>query len=197
MPQPPSACALDEGLGLNAVLHHYCGLEWCQPPAAHQALRLRNGQPSGLLFEAFPAPGKPPRYREAIASPSPDDTVGYLIEDQTTHGRLAVLPSVACLNEPILERLQHCDAILFDGTFWSENELAETGAGETPASRMGHLPVGGAGGSLRLLASLPARHKIYLHINNTNPILIEDSPERQEVENNGVQVAWDGLELEL
>lgn len=172
-------------------------MQWCEPPDQLEPLRLRDGTPSGLLFQAFPAPGKPPRYREAKAGPDSGDTIGYLIEDEETRGRLAVLPSVAALDDRVLRRLEDCDAILVDGTFWSEHELAEAGAGETPASRMGHMPLSGPGGSLRRLAGLPARRKIYLHINNTNPILIDGSPQRQEVETSGVEVGWDGLEFEL
>jgi pyrroloquinoline quinone biosynthesis protein B len=87
--------------------------------------------------------------------------------------------------------------VLIDGTFWSEHELSESGAGDTTASQMGHLPVGGPGGSLGLVAQLPARRKIYLHINNTNPILLEDSPQRKEVEAAEIEVGWDGLGLVL
>ena len=82
-------------------------------------------------------------YREGSADPDPGDCVGYLVEDQQTRGRLAILPGVAAIDAPILRRLHGCDAVLIDGTFWSEHELSESGAGDTPASQMGHLPVGG------------------------------------------------------
>jgi pyrroloquinoline quinone biosynthesis protein B len=186
-----------EGLRLEAVLARYCRLEWLEPPDRSAPLRLADGRPSGLLVEAFPAPGKPPRYREGSADPDPRDCVGYLVEDQETRGRLAVLPGVAALDASILRRLHGCDAVLIDGTFWSEHELAEAGAGDATASGMGHLPVGGPVGSLGSVARLPARRKIYLHINNTNPMLLEDSRQRQEVEAAGIEVGWDGLELAL
>jgi pyrroloquinoline quinone biosynthesis protein B len=186
-----------EGLRLDVVLARYCWLEWLEPPDRLAPLRLADGSPSGLLLEAFPAPGKPPRYREGSADPDPGDCVGYLIEDQQTRGRLAILPGVAAIDAPIMRRLHGCDAVLIDGTFWSEHEMSESGAGDTTASQMGHLPVGGPGGSLRSVAQLPARRKVYLHINNTNPILLEDSPQRREVEASGVQVGRDGLEFEL
>jgi pyrroloquinoline quinone biosynthesis protein B len=189
--------ALCEGLGLEAVLRHYCQVEWHEPPDRPAPLLLRDGQPSGLLFEAFPAPGKPPRYREGTVVPSPGDCIGYLIGDPTTGGRLAVLPSAALLDGDVLRRLHECDALLIDGTFWSEDELAGLGASDTPASAMGHLPVGTAGGSLDLIARLPARRKIYLHVNNTNRMLLDDSPERRQVEARGVEVGRDGLEFVL
>jgi pyrroloquinoline quinone biosynthesis protein B len=134
---------------------------------------------------------------EGKVDPDPGDCVGYIIEDERTMGRLAVLPGAAALGADVLRRLQGCDVALIDGTFWSENELSELGAGDTPASAMGHLPVGGAGGSLSLIAGLSARRKIYLHINNTNPILLDDSPQRRQVEACGVEVGRDGLELEV
>ena len=87
--------------------------------------------------------------------------------------------------------------MLLDGTFWSEDELRVAGAGRAGAAAMGHLPVGGPAGSLARVAPLAIRRKIYVHINNTNPVLIEDSPERQAVGAAGAEVGQDGLELTL
>jgi pyrroloquinoline quinone biosynthesis protein B len=189
--------SLCDGLRLEAVLGRYCGLKWHEPPARPGRLKLRDGQPSGLLYEAFPAPGKPPRYRDSVAEPGPGDCVGYRIEDTRTGGRLAVLPAAAALPPSVLCRLQDCDAVLLDGTFWSENELVAAGAGETPARLMGHLPIGGRGGSLEQIAGLRVSRRILIHINNTNPVLISGSPERREVEHRGVEIGHDGLELDL
>ncbi len=189
--------ALCDGLRLDEVLSSYCCIEWSVPPERLDVLPCRDGRPSGLLFEAFPAPGKPPKYLEGRVDPGPGDCIGYLIEDQESRGRLAVLPGAATLGEHVLKRLESCDAVLLDGTFWSEHELAALGVNAASASKMGHLPVGGADGSLRQFAQLPARRKIYLHINNTNPILLDDSPQRREVDASGVVVGWDGLEFEL
>ena len=134
-----------EGLRLDVVLTRYRRLEWLEPPDRLTPLRLADGSPSGLLLEAFPAPGKPPRYREGSADPDPGDCVGYLVEDQQTRGRLAILPGVAAIDAPILRRLHGCDAVLIDGTFWSEHELSEVGAGNTPASADGAPAGRGAG----------------------------------------------------
>jgi len=189
--------ALRDGLRLDSVLGCYTHLEWREPPGQPGPLRLGDGGPSGLLYAAFPVPGKPPRYREREVNPSPGDCVGYRFDDPATGGRLAVLPGAAALDAPLLDRLRECDALLIDGTFWSEHELAELGTGAAPASAMGHLPVSGPGGSLDIVAGLPALRKIYIHINNTNPILIDGSPERREVEARGVEVGRDGLEFEV
>ena len=114
-----------------------------------------------------------------------------------SRGRLAVLPGAATLGEHVLKRLESCDAVLLDGTFWSSTSWP-LGVNAASASKMGHLPVGGSRRvSRRQFAQLPARRKIYLHINNTNPILLDDSPQRREVDASGVVVGWDGFEFEL
>jgi pyrroloquinoline quinone biosynthesis protein B len=123
--------------------------------------------------------------------------VGYQIVDASTGGRLVYVPGLAALNREVLSRLRDADALLLDGTFWSDEEMRIVGAGTASARDMGHLPVGAEDGSLAALGSLPAARKIYVHINNTNPMLREDSPERQIVQRAGVEVGWDGLEFTL
>jgi pyrroloquinoline quinone biosynthesis protein B len=189
--------ALCDGIRLDSVLGFYTHLEWREPPTLPGPLRLGDSVPSGLLYTAFPVPGKPPRYREWEVAPEPGDCVGYRFDDPATGGRLAVLPGAAALDTSLLDRLRDCDVLLIDGTFWSEHELAALGTGAAPASAMGHLPVGGVGGSLELVAGLPALRKIYIHINNTNPILIDGSPERREVEAHRVEIGYDGLAFDI
>src|SRR5579862_78659 len=123
--------------------------------------------------------------------------VGYEIVDETTGGRLIFLPDVAQLDEIVMARVRDCDVLLLDGTFWSEEEMQTQGVGATPAARMGHLPVGGQDGSLARIAPLAGPRRIYVHINNTNPMLLTDSPERAAVEAAGCEVGDDGLELQL
>lgn len=123
--------------------------------------------------------------------------MGYQLVDESTGGRLVYVPSLAALDHAVLARLRDADVLLLDGTFWSDEEMRSMGAGGTSARAMGHLPVGAEGGSLAALASLPAARKIYVHINNTNPMLRDDSPERRAVERAGAEVGWDGLEFTL
>ena len=87
--------------------------------------------------------------------------------------------------------------MLFDGTFWTDDELIALGIGERTAREMDHLPVSGADGSLERLASLRSAHRVYTHINNTNPMLVEDSPERLQVERRGLVVGADGMRFTL
>jgi pyrroloquinoline quinone biosynthesis protein B len=189
--------ALTEALGIASTLACYCGVDWREPSAGLSPLLCADGSPSGLSYAALPVPGKPPRYLEGRVSPSPGDVVAYRFVDETTGGRLLFMPDVAALDDVALSHMSNCDALLFDGTFWREDEMQVMGVGTTPAARMGHLPVGGPGGSLDRIASLPISRRIYVHINNTNPILIEDSVERATVESAGVEVGWDGLEFTL
>ena len=94
------------------------------------------------------------------------------------------------------ERLTRADAILFDGTLFTDEEMIRTGTGVKTGRRMGHMPIDGADGSIAALDGIPAR-RIFVHINNTNPILIDGSPERAVVEAAGWEVAWDGMEIVL
>jgi pyrroloquinoline quinone biosynthesis protein B len=189
--------ALADGLRLEEILSCYAGVTWREPPGELIPLRARGGEPSGLRYAAFPVPGKPPRYREGRAAPSPGDAVGYRFEDERTGGRLVFVPGAAALPDGVRAQLRDSDAVLLDGTFWGEREMQGLGAGALTASEMGHLPVGGAGGSLAAVADLPVPVKVYLHINNTNPILCEGSPERRAVEAAGAVVGHDGQELTL
>jgi pyrroloquinoline quinone biosynthesis protein B len=189
--------ALSEGISLEPTLRSFCGTEWIEPATRPQPLRLRDGSPSGLAYEAIPLPGKPPRFMKAQNSSAAGNVVGYRIADDKTGGRLLFVPDVAALNEDLLRALPDCDALLFDGTFWSENEMHDQGVGTLRAADMGHVPISGPAGSLNVLAQLGIRHKIYTHINNTNPVLIEDSPEAAAVKAGGCAVGRDGMEIEI
>ncbi len=189
--------ALDEGLHLTEVHDCYGGVDWHHPPANLAPLTCADGTLSGLSYAAFPVPGKLPRYREGRTSPSGEDAVGYQFVDESTGERLVYVPGLAALDRDVLTRLRDADALLVDGTFWSDEEMRSVGVGGASARAMGHLPVGSEDGSLAALAPLPASRKIYVHINNTNPMLREDSPERRAVERAGVEVGWDGLEFTL
>ena len=189
--------ALDEGLRLSEVLARYGGVDWRQPPARLAPLVCADGTSSGLSYTAFAVPGKSPRYREGRASLSGEDAVGYQLVDEATGRRLVYVPGLAAIDREVLTRLQEADILLLDGTFWSDAEMRLLGVGTASARDMGHLPVGAEDGSLSAMASLPAARKIYVHINNTNPMLREDSPERRAVEKTGVEIGWDGLEFTL
>jgi pyrroloquinoline quinone biosynthesis protein B len=146
--------------------------------------------PSGLSVEAFAVPGHAPRF-----APTHDRglTVGLLIRDTVGAGTLAYVPGCGAIDDAVLRRLRTADAVLFDGTCWSDDEMPALGISPTTSRAMGHMPISGAGGSLATMADLPARVRVYTHINNTNPVLIEDSPERRAVAATGVIVGDDGM----
>jgi pyrroloquinoline quinone biosynthesis protein B len=157
-------------------------------------LRNRDGSPSGLSVEAFAVPAGPPRFASTEAE---GHTVGLLVREEAAGRTCAFVPGCGGLSEPLLARLAGADALLFDGTFWTNDEPVEIGIGTRTAREMDHLPVGGPGGSLERLRELPCRHRVYTHINNTNRMLLEDSAERAAVTGAGLIVGYDGLYITL
>jgi pyrroloquinoline quinone biosynthesis protein B len=157
-------------------------------------LCYRNGEPSGLSVKAFAVAAGPPRF---ASDASAGHTVGLIVSDESSGGTCAYVPGCGELDGNLLERLGETDLVLFDGTFWTEDELPSLGISERGAREMDHQPISGASGSLSSLARLTRPQKVYTHINNTNPILIEDSVERATVERAGLTVAADGMTFSL
>ena len=152
----------------------------------------------GLSVEALPAPGKRPVHLDGLGvAPAAGDNVALRIREERSGRVLLYLSSLARVTEELLAAAHDADCVFFDGTFWSDDELRELGASDKRASDMAHLPIGGPGGSLAALASVRAPSRIYIHLNNTNPVLREDSPERAAVERAGWRIARDGMELSL
>lgn len=182
--------ALCEGSSLLRTLGAYCRVDW-RPVAPGVNAPLENG----LSYRAFAAPtDKRVRFGAANTEGS---VVGYRITDTGSGRTVVYLPGVQRLTPEVSTALNGCDCLLFDGTCWRDDELIRLGVGSKTARAMGHLPMSGPDGSLAQLAPLSVRRKIYIHINNTNPILLEDSAERRIVEEHGLEVATDGLELEV
>ncbi len=154
-----------------------------------------DGGPSGLTVEAVAVPGKPPVHLVGLVPPDPEDNVGFTIRERSTGRALAYFSGVAALSRPVAGALEASACVLFDGTFWSGDELPAQGLGDKRAEDMAHLPIGGDGGSLRALSGLRAARKVYIHVNNTNPVLRDDSPERAAVAAAGWDVAYDGMEI--
>ena len=192
---PSAVRATASALGLETVLNTFCGSRWHEPPTGNFApLCPAPDNPSNLLYRTIALPGRPPPFAQGTA-PSGIHSVAYQFLDERTGGRLLVAPDVAAVNEGLLEALANSDAILFDGTFWSSDELAAIKPNAPRASDMGHVTIKDC--SLALLAKMAAPKRIYIHINNTNPILAPNSPERAAVEAAGLTVGSDGLEFEL
>jgi pyrroloquinoline quinone biosynthesis protein B len=161
-----------------------------------ESLRLLDGTASGLTLRAFAAPGKAALHLDQ-SKPEPGDNIGVLMADTATGKTLAYIPAAGASSAAVVAAASAADAVFFDGTFWSSDELIALGASKSRAEDMAHWPIGGAQGSLRFLAELGRARRVLIHINNTNPMLREDSAERAAVHAAGVEVAFDGLELEL
>lgn len=157
-------------------------------------LCYRDGSASGLAVEAFPVPAGPPRFATRA---DVGHTVGFMLREEASGTACAFVPGCGDLDAPLLARLAGADAVLFDGTFWADDELIALGIGDRTARELDHLPIAGRGGSLERLTALPCRHRIYTHINNTNPMLLEDSTERAIVTRAGITIGFDGLHLTL
>jgi pyrroloquinoline quinone biosynthesis protein B len=151
----------------------------------------------GLMAELFMVPGKVPLYLEGDNPATAEESAANVgIEITDGRMRLAYVPGAAAVPPALRERLARANAILFDGTLFTDDEMIRAGLGEKTGRRMGHMPVDGPDGSIAALNSLSAR-RIFVHINNTNPILVDGSPQRLSVEAAGWEVAWDGMEIVL
>jgi len=154
-------------------------------------------RPSGLSAEPVAVPGKLPIHLETGATSQPEDSVGFRIRERRTGRVVAYLSGVGAVTDAVCRALEGADCVFFDGTFWSSDELPASGLGTKKAEEMAHLPIGGPDGSLARLGGLGAPRRIFIHVNNTNPLLREDSPERAQVEAAGWEVACDGLEVRI
>lgn len=150
--------------------------------------------PGGLEAELFAVPGKVPLYLESGAGTLADDVAG--IEIRRAGARLVFVPGCAVLTPELMPYLARADVVMFDGTLFTDDEMIRACTGAKTGRRMGHMPIEGADGSLAALAGLRNR-RIYIHINNTNPIWVRGSPQRAKVEAAGWEIAADGLEIVL
>jgi len=158
---------------IDSVLARFCGIKWRKISADFQSLG------GSIGFRAIELPR----------------SVAFQFRDDTSGATALFAPSVGELTEELREAVGGSDVIIFDGTFWSDGELAIVRPGARNAREMNHLPI--RDGSLDLLRQSPARRKIYTHINNTNPILMPGTRERAQVEQAGIEIAHDGLEIVL
>ena len=157
------------------------------------------GAPLGLTVEAFPVPGKVPLFMETRDEAEPGEegaTIGLSI--RAGEGPEAFfIPGCAMMTEALRGRLRGAAAVLFDGTLWRDDEMIRAGAGPKTGARMGHMSISGPEGTLAAFAGLGVRRRVLVHLNNTNPVLLADSPERAAVAEAGWEVAEDGMEITL
>lgn len=158
------------------------------------SLSYQDGERSGITVVPFPVAAGPPRFARGNAA---GHTVGLMLREESGGGSCAFVPGCGDLDQPLMERLAGADLVLFDGTFWTDDELISLGIGDRRAREMDHHPVAGLDGTLARLGRLPRPQKVYTHINNTNPMLLEGSAERAVVERAGISVGADGMSFTI
>jgi pyrroloquinoline quinone biosynthesis protein B len=189
----PVRRALQDRLGLDAVLSAYTGVSWRDVP-------LKGTTPLGdtedaVQISALPVSGKRPRY----AADAPDDeawVVALRLHDPATGASALYAPALAAWPGRLHQAAAESDCILIDGTFWDDEEPRRTGISDRTATGMGHLPIDGPGGTAALLAPLAARC-LYTHLNNTNPLVDPAAPQHKRLARLGLEVAHDGMVIEL
>jgi len=169
-------------------------------PAVVERVPLAPWEPvrcaGGLVLTLLELPGKVPLYLESRDASTAESAPAYAARLEANGRRIVIAPACAEITGAVCQELRDADAVFFDGTLFTDDEMIAAGLGEKTGRRMGHVPVSGPGGTLEGLADLSAR-RILLHINNSNPILLRDSPERRQVEATGFEVAYDGMEVRL
>ncbi|MGE5652382.1 pyrroloquinoline quinone biosynthesis protein PqqB [Noviherbaspirillum sp. UKPF54] len=177
------------------VLSHFCTVRWqplrAEPPTAFAIPAL-----GGVRFTPVPLTSKAPPYSPHRHHAQPGDNIGVLIEELASGKKIFYAPGFGAMEPHLEPYLAEADCVLLDGTFWTDDEMIQLGLSGHTARAIGHLPQSGAGGMIALLSRFEKPRKILIHINNTNPILDEDSAQRAELARAGIEVAWDGMLIE-
>jgi len=152
---------------------------------------------NGLSFTAIPVTGKAPPYSPHRNNAHIGDNIGIKVTDESSGKNLFYSPGLGDLTDQTRQLMSEADCLLVDGTFWQEDEMQAVGVGDKRAEDMGHLPQSGKNGMINVLKPMNKPRKILIHINNTNPILDEDSEQRKILASEGIEVSFDGMDVEL
>jgi len=192
----PVAEDLSQGNPILRVLGHYCGVDRHRIELDGVAFRVPGVET--LSFKAMPLSSKPAPYSPHREHPVDGDNIGMLITDTASGATVFYAPGLGAITPPVFDAMAGADAVLVDGTFWTDDEMPRLGLSSKTARSIGHLPQSGAGGMMEWLAKLPAgTRRCLIHINNTNPILDEDSDERAALTRAGIEVCEDGMLIQL
>ena len=187
---------LVSGNPLLKVLEHYCGVNWHDVPLGGAGFSMATVP--GLRFEALPLISNAPPYSPHRDHPQPGDNVGVTLTDIANGKRLFYAPGLGRMEPHVWAAMQAADCELGDGTLWTDDEMITLGASAKTSRDMGHMPQSGPDGMVEWLDRLPATtRKILIHINNTNPVLDEASPQRELLSRHGIEVSFDGMDIEL
>jgi pyrroloquinoline quinone biosynthesis protein B len=187
---------LTTGHPVLRVLEHYSRVDRRRIDVGGDEFGVDNV--AGVRWRALPVASKPAPYSPHRDAPAKGDNIALLLTDIAS-GRMALYaPGLGEIDDAVWHAMQSASCVLVDGTFWTDDEMIGLRVSKKRAREIGHLPQSGRGGMLEWLAKLPATtRKILIHVNNTNPILDEDSPQRAELGRRGVEVAYDGMEIVL
>jgi pyrroloquinoline quinone biosynthesis protein B len=187
---------LSTGNPVLKVLGHYCGVE--RHPIALDGAAFEVPGAAHLVFRAFPLSSKAAPYSPHRDAPVPGDNIGMLITDRRSGRSAFYAPGLGEITSALFDVMGGADAVLVDGTFWTDDEMIGLGLSKKTARDIGHLPQSGAGGMIEWLDRLPAATRRFLiHINNTNPILDEESAERTQLTQHRIEPCEDGMTIEI
>ena len=187
---------LTTGLPLLSVLQHYCGVEWRE--IALDGAPLQIAALPGIEISVLAVDGKPGPYSPFRHNPRAGDNIAFLMHEVASGRRAFYAPGLAAITPPVRAALEASHCVLVDGTFWLDDEMIRAGVSTKRAADLGHLPQSGPGGMIEMLKSLRNdTRRILVHINNTNPILVDSGPERAQLDASGIEVAFDGMEIRL
>ena len=186
---------LTTGFPLFNMLADYCTVNHHPIPVDGSGFEIAGID--DLRFYTHALKSKAPPYSPHRHDPHDGDNVGVIIEQISTGKKVYYSPGLGAFEPHVMRAMEAADCLLVDGTFWTDDEMICQKAGIKRAQDMGHLAQSGPGGMLETLNTIDNTRKILIHINNTNPILDEDSEQRQILDQAGIEVAYDGLEIEL
>ena len=184
---------LTSGFPVLSMLDHYCKVNHHPLPIDGDAFTIDGFE--DLRFRSHALKSKAPPYSPHREDPHPGDNIGVIVEQLSTGRKLYYAPGLGEIEPHVFEAMQESDCLLVDGTFWTDDEMTKVGS-DKKAREIGHLPQSGPGGMMEVLSQVPtSTRKILIHINNTNPILDQDSPQRRQLEKAGIEVAYDTMEI--
>jgi pyrroloquinoline quinone biosynthesis protein B len=186
---------LTTGYPIFNILSHFRGVNWHEVHTDESEFTMPHAP--GLVFTAVPLKSEAPPFSPHRHNTVPGDNIGVRVENQKSGKNLFYAPGLGATDARVMRYMQEADCLLIDGTLWTDDEMIREGFSDKTGNEMGHLDQSGSGGIVELLGKLSRPRKILIHINNTNPILDERSPQRRLLTEAGIEVAEDGMEIEL
>ena len=186
---------LTTGFPVFNILSHFRGINHHEIATDQSSFTIPSAE--GLIFTAVPLKSEAPPYSPHRHNTVPGDNIGMRIEDTRTGKNLFYAPGLGVAEPHVLDYMRNADCVLVDGTVWTDDEMSNEGISNKRAQEMGHLDQSSKGGIMDILSSMEKPRKFLIHINNTNPILNEDSPQRKTLNDAGIEVSYDGMDIEL